>query len=51
MSPPNKDFIHETLGDEDPGPFDPDAFDRDQFVREHDLDAIFRRARLRGLKG
>jgi hypothetical protein len=31
MSPP-RDYIHETLGDDDPGPFDPDALDRD----EHD---------------
>jgi hypothetical protein len=30
MSPP-RDYIHETLGDDDPGPFDPDALDRDQF--------------------
>jgi hypothetical protein len=29
MSPP-KDYIHEALGDDDPGPFDPDAFDCDQ---------------------
>jgi hypothetical protein len=29
MSPP-RDFIHEELGDEDPGPFDPDALDRDE---------------------
>ena len=27
--PPDRDFVHEALGDEDKGPFDPDAFDRD----------------------
>src|SRR6516225_2805964 len=30
MSPPNKDFIHETLGDQDPGVFEPFA-DADRF--------------------